>query len=197
MAGLDKIINQIAEEAEHSANQIIEEAKKEALRIWETEEEQTKKICLAMEEDLNTEIVNYREQVKSSADFQRRTFLLRAKQEIIENIMEKAYRTLENESIDVYFDFIAKLICKYAQGKSGRIYFSQKDLSRMPEGFEEKIEQAAAVNDGTLTLMKETRDIQNGFILVYGGIEENCTLQAVFNARKEEIQDKVYGMLFS
>ena len=34
-------------------------------------------------------------------------------------------------------------------------------------------------------------------ILLYGGIEENCTIKAVFDAKREELADVVKRQLFS
>ena len=49
----------------------------------------------------------------------------------------------------------------------------------------------------TAEVSKEGKNIENGFVLVYGGIEENCTLRAMFDAKRDELSDKVHRMLFS
>lgn len=67
----------------------------------------------------------------------------------------------------------------------------------MPKGFEQEIQKAAAEKGGVLELSREARDIDGGFILVYGGIEENCTIKALFDAQRDELSDKVHGLLFS
>ena len=64
-------------------------------------------------------------------------------------------------------------------------------------GFEVEILCIAKVMGGALVLSEETRDINGGFILIYGGIEENCSFQAMFNSRKDELSDKVHEVLFS
>ena len=46
-------------------------------------------------------------------------------------------------------------------------------------------------------MSRETRDIPNGFVLVYGGVEENCTLKAMFEAKRDELADKVNHLIFS
>ena len=38
-----------------------------------------------------------------------------------------------------------------------------------------------------LRFPQKNRKIENGFVLAYGGIEENCTLQAMFDAEKRRI----------
>lgn len=39
-------------------------------------------------------------------------------------------------------------------------------------------------------------NIDNGFILAYGGIEENCTIRAMFDAKRDELSDIVHRLLF-
>ena len=66
----------------------------------------------------------------------------------------------------------------------------------MPEGFSGRIRTIAAAKGGSLTLSDEPLEADGGFLLVYGGIEENCTLKAVFSAKREELSDQVNRMLF-
>ena len=62
----------------------------------------------------------------------------------------------------------------------------------MPEGFRAEIARMAAENKGgSLTVSGETRRMEGGFVLVYGGVEENCSFRALFDSRKDELQDKV------
>ena len=39
--------------------------------------------------------------------------------------------------------------------------------------------------------------MDGGFVLLYGGIEENCTVRALFDARREALQDQVHALLFA
>lgn len=196
MTGLEKITSQIQEEAKASAAQKIQAAQKEADAILA----EAKEVCEAMEADGAEKKAalkaNYEGRVKSSAEQQRRTALLRAKQEIIAEVIEAAYTTLKEEDAEGYFLTMEKILKTYALAESGEIYFSAADLARMPFDFEKKIEAAAKEKGGSLVLKKEPKAIADGFVLVYGGIEENCTLKALFDARRDELQDKVNAILF-
>ena len=55
---------------------------------------------------------------------------------------------------------------------------------------------AAEAKGGKLVLKKEPKAIPDGFVLVYGGVEENCTLKALFDVKKDQLQDKVNEILF-
>ena len=139
---------------------------------------------------------NYESRAKSSAEQQRRTALLRAKQEIIADVIEEAYVTLKKKDAKGYFLTMEKILKTYALAEDGEIYFSKEDLARMPAGFEKKIEAAAKEKGGSLVLKKEPKAIADGFVLVYGGIEENCTLRALFDAKRDQLQDQVNAILF-
>ena len=50
---------------------------------------------------------------------------------------------------------------------------------------------------GALEFSGEVRNIDGGFILVYGGIEENCSIDAVFAEKRDELLDQVRKILFA
>ena len=197
MTGLEKITDQIQEEAKASVARRLEAAQKEADAVIA----EAKEVCAAMETETAEKIaamkVNYEGRIKSSAEQQRRTALLRAKQEIIAEVIEEARLTLKKKDAQSYFLTLEKILKTYALAENGEIYFSAEDLARMPADFEKKIKTAAKEKGGSLVLKKEPKAIADGFVLVYGGVEENCTLKALFDAKKDELQDKVNAILFS
>ena len=170
---------------EKMKSQILEEAKAEMLKSVESISQKSK-----------IDVANYQDRVKSSLDLQKRNKILQAKQDLIHEILDKAYEKLEHMETGEYFEIILKLVEKYALAQDGMICFGKADLERMPEGFREKVKQAAAAKGGALSLSEEGRNIKNGFVLVYGGIEENCTLRAIFDAKKDEMADQIHRLLF-
>ena len=196
MTGLEKITNQIQEEAKASAERKINAAQTEADEILA----EAKAVCESMEREAAEKIAfakaTHEGRVKSSAEQQRRTALLAAKQEIIADVIGQAYVTLRDKDVQGYFLTMEKLLKTYTLADAGEIYFSAADLARMPADFEKKIEAAAKAKGGSLVLKKEPKAIADGFVLVYGGVEENCTLKAIFDAKKDQLQDKVNEILF-
>ena len=119
------------------------------------------------------------------------------KQEIIAGLIEQAYEALLAKPDEEYFAFLKKVLSGYAQPQAGEICFSKKDLDRMPAGYLDELKEIAAQAGGSLTLSPEERDLDGGFVLSYGGIEENCTIRALFDARRETLQDQIHGLLFA
>lgn len=129
-------------------------------------------------------------------DMQRRQALLGAKQAVIGEVLDEAYRAVMDLDDGSYFKLLEKLLEKHVLPGDGEICFSAEDLRRMPEGFEEKISRIAAAKGGSLKVSDRPAQMDGGFLLVYGGIEENCTIRAVFDAGREEMSDRVNRMLF-
>ena len=77
-----------------------------------------------------------------------------------------------------------------------RFVFSKKDLDRIPNGFEDRVKEIVAENQGELVIDKEPANIKDGFVLVYGEIEENCTLKALFDSNIDRIKDIANKQLF-
>ncbi|MDO4261148.1 MAG: V-type ATP synthase subunit E [Eubacteriales bacterium] len=196
MTGLEKITSQIQEEAEASARERSEAARQEAERILA----EAKAACDSMEREAAGRdaafLENQQGRAASSAEQQRKLVLLETRQEIIADVIADAYRTLKEEDTASYFLTMEKLLKTYVLAEDGEICFSAADLDRMPADFEKKIKEAAKEKGGSLTLRREPADIESGFVLIYGGIEENCTLKALFDAKRDQMQDRVNEILF-
>ena len=58
------------------------------------------------------------------------------------------------------------------------------------------INQAVKEKKASLKISREAREIEGGFVLSYGGIEENCSFDALFASAGEQLQDVVQKILF-
>ena len=65
------------------------------------------------------------------------------------------------------------------------------------DGFEKDVKTAAKQAGGKLSISTESRKIGPGFILSYGGIEENCTIDALLEEKKDDLTDTVREILFA
>ena len=197
MSGLEKMRRQILEEADHSAEAEIEKAKAKAEELLEAAKAEADAAAEKILEQSEADVEILMERSASSCYMYRKKAMLKAKQEVIREVLEKAYEKIQELDAQEYFEMAEKLLAKYVLAQEGEVYFSKRDLERMPEGFEQKISQIAAQKGGALTVSQETRQIDGGFILVYGGIEENCTIKALFDAKRDELSDKVHSLLFA
>lgn len=197
MTGLDKMINQILDEANSSANDTLEKARHTSQEIMDTAKAEADKLEKEISAKSQADIANFKDRMVSSNDLKRRTAILTAKQEVIADVLAKAYESIMSKGDAEYFDIIRKMLGEFTHAEAGVVYFSARDAERLPSGFEKEAEEIAAKKGGSLAVSKETRNIDGGFVLAYGGIEENCSIKALFDSKKDELQDKVQRLLFS
>lgn len=196
MAGVDNIINDILQEADDKALDILAEAKKKAFAIEETAKRESEEAAGKAAERTELDAKEYVRRSDSASQMLKKKAVLSAKQEIITEVIEKAYQKLDHQPDDAYFEMIRTLLKKASHEGDGEICFSARDLKRLPKNFEKEADEIASGNGGSLTLSKEPADIENGFILRYGGIEENCTLTALFEEKSEQLRDRVHQVLW-
>lgn len=197
MSGLDQMMQRIEAKAREQAAEITAQANAEAAQILAQAKAEREAKSAGIAERSVRETASYRERVAASLEQQRRTALLGAKQAVIASMLEKSYDTLLAMPAEKYFSFLKQVLAHYALPQAGEICFSKRDLDRMPAGYVEELQAIAAEKGGSLTLSREERALDGGFILIYGGIEENCTIRALFDARRETLQDQVHGLLFA
>lgn len=197
MTGLDKIVQDIKKDSDTHISSILEETHKEETGIKEQSENEAAEKCAEIDRRAEEHAQAAKERALSSAALQKRREVLSAKQKIILEIIEKAKDSIHKMPDDEYFNIILKMVKKYAPKADGEIIFSETDKKRLPKKFEKAVDTAAKETGAKLTISKETRGIDGGFILSYGGIEVNCSFEALFDAKHDEMQDKVNEILFS
>lgn len=196
MSGLDKMKSQILEDANAQAEERIAQANAQAEEIQARVKAEVEEAQQRMDQKTKTAVKNYHERIASSCDMKRKTAVLKAKQEMISEVLQKAYEKVMNLSDEEYFELLTNLLKTYVQSGDGEIYFSEKDKQRIPASFVEETEKIVASKGGKLTFASETKQIDGGFILVYGGIEENCTIRAIFESKRDEWSDLVQKIMF-
>ena len=100
MAGLEKIKSQILDEAKVTADAKIEDAKAQAEQMKLKAQEEGARQADTILKKSEADTASQKERVKSAIDLQRRTRLLEAKQEMIAEIIEKAYEKVINLAPD-------------------------------------------------------------------------------------------------
>lgn len=190
MTGLEKIIEHIRQDSVEESDRIIAEAQAEVDRIMAASRDECTRLAQSLDEKGNAEINLANHRSESAAALTRRKLLLQAKQQMINDVLDNAKSYLLGLPDSEYFDIVLKMIKKYSLGTNGEVIFSASDLKRLPAGFSDSLKGTS------LTLSKETRNIEGGFVLLYGDIEENCSFDAIISAEKELLQDRIGSLLF-
>lgn len=196
MRGIEKIAAQIIGEAEEKKAAIYEKIQHKIDELNAKTDEEIKAELERINEDTLREEGTLEELAGLAAQQKRRQAALSAKQEVIGEIINEAYERLLNLEDEKYFAVIKKMLEDNVLSEKGEIIFSARDRQRMPKDFEDVIKNVAFEKGGELVMSDEIRSIDGGFVLVYGGIEENCTFKAMLEASREELHDMVNGKLF-
>lgn len=198
MTGLEKILKAIEDEAQAKADEIINEAKKKADDILACARQEGEQQAALITQRLSNEVNSIINRAESTANLLEKKTILEAKQQIISETISNARASLSELSDDEYTEIILKLIKRYAHNARGEIIFSAADKKRLPADFADRIKAVLTDKEGgEIILSDKNADINGGFLLVYGDIEENCSFDALFEAAKDDLQDKVNSFLFN
>jgi len=196
MTGLDKIIQTILNEADSVANSSLADAKRQAREIEDEAKKQGEILSKSILQQSALDMAELLKRAKSSAALEKKKKLLLTKQQMIEDVIDGSRKSLYSLPTEEYFGLVITVAAKYAQPQEGLIAFSTEDLKRLPTEFETSLNESIKKKGAILHISEETREIDGGFILIYGDIEQNCSFQALFEANHEKLVDKVHELLF-
>ena len=197
MAGLDKIIGEIHAESDGLIREVLDRAQKEAAQIRSEAEKKAGDSVERIRRESDARLADSKSRAQSAAALTKRQLLLQEKQNLIGEVLEKAKETFLALPEAEYFDTLLALLKKNALSEQGEILLTERDRKRLPADFEKKAEEAAKAKGGSLRISEKTREIDGGLILVYEGIEQNCSVDALFETNIEMLQDKIQNILFA
>lgn len=194
MNGIDKITQRINAEAQAEMDQILSEARAQAEEITARYQAQANAERAALEEKNQKASVEREERLVSMAQMEARKATLATKQEMVEKVYQKALEKLCSMPQDLYTDVLAALLIKAAPNGKGEVIFSPTDQGKVGKAAVAKANEL--LKKGALTLSKESRDIQGGFILRNKNVEVNCTFDTLVRLQKAETAGTVVKKLF-
>ena len=197
MAGLDNIIGEIHAESDGLIREVLDRAQKEAAQIRSEAEKKAGDSVERIRRESDARLADSKSRAQSAAALTKRQLLLQEKQNLIGEVLEKAKETFLALPEAEYFDTLLALLKKNALSEQGEILLNERDRKRLPADFEKKAEEAAKAKGGSLRVSEKTREIDGGLILVYEGIEQNCSVDALFETNIEMLQDKIQNILFA
>lgn len=190
MTGLEKILNLINLDSDQRSAEIIAEAQKQADEILLKAKQDAEKSVEVIKEKASDDSSLILSRSETACALECRKKLLNKKLEIINNCIDDAYQSLISLSDDEYSKLIADMIARFALKQSGEIILCPRDKKRISDMV------TNAISDANLTISDKTIDADGGFVLVYGGIEVNCTFSALLENNREKLLDKAHELLF-
>lgn len=196
MTGLEKILERIQAGAELQAEEILAAARQEAAEIMAEGDSVTERESSELVEKTREEAALIGRIADSGSELEGRKLLLSIRQELISGVIDEALKRLRTLPDDKYFAVCERLACRFAEAGDGEIVFSAADRKRLPEGFVESLNGKLADKGARLSLAADTADISGGFVLRYGGIEENCSFAAIVEQHRDSLSDRLGHILF-
>ncbi len=199
MSGLEKLKARILDEAGQQAQKILDDAALKAEELIKNSVSDAEKEAKELQDKAEQDSLSYKKRSESSAKMQKKQALLKARQEIIDDILDAAYKKIITSDDEEYLEILERLLEKHLLPRKGSICFSAASLKRMTDDFKNTIFDITEKRGASLTIVESDADelCDGGFILLYGGIEENCTIRAIFSSKRDELADIANRMLFT
>lgn len=185
MNGLDSITDAIINEARQQASENIRAAQEEKAVLISRAEEKLSSVKAEHDRAVRQKSDMIIERAKANALQYQKQQLMKTKIGFIEDVINSAKEKIKAMPPKEYFAAMERLIIANAHKADGVISFGARDIANMPDGFIDAIR----INGGTLTLDTQPADIDGGFIIRYGDIEENCSLESIFRFEYDRLCD--------
>lgn len=191
MAGIENILDIISSQQKQTENNIISVAEKKANAIIADGNEKAEKEYTEYKKKSEKQLALDYDNAVSSVDAEMRRNILACKIHCIDAIIEKTLERLDIMPADEYFEILEKLLVQKAdKSEEGMLCLNQRDLSRITANFEKTVESF------NIKISEKPAEIENGFILTYGLISENCSFRAIIEAERDSLRDMAAAELF-
>jgi len=196
--GAEKIIARILEDARLKASNNIKEAEKQASDIINAAKEEAEKKRTVIIENALKNADEMKKRAISVAELEARKIKLKAKQEIITSVFEKAITALNSLPAETYAKILCNMIISSVAKGNEEVVLSIRDKERLGKEFIDDINRKLAEKGlkGDLRLSEQTANINGGFILKSGDIEMNNSFDALIKMKRNELEPEIIKILF-
>lgn len=198
MKGTEKIIAHIRADGDAEAKKIIDAASKQA----EEKRAESFKAALSEYEKLMQAGTAECEDILSGsrriAEMEAKKSVLSVKQEMISAAFDAAREEIVNMPRDKYTQFLARMAAEAAVSGMEEIVLNARDKAEVGKAVCKAANEllSAKGTPGKLTVSEETADISGGVIVRFGGIETNCSIDALIRQRRSGLSTEVAAALF-
>ena len=198
MKGTEKIIAHIRADGDAEAKKIIDAASKQA----EEKRAESFKAALSEYEKLmqagNAECEDILSGSRRIAEMEAKKSVLAVKQEMISAAFDAAREEIVNMPRDKYTQFLARMAAEAAASGMEEIVLNARDKAEVGKSVCKAANEllSAKGTPGKLTVSEDTADISGGVIVRFGGIETNCSIDALIRQRRSGLSTEVAAAMF-
>lgn len=191
MANDNKLLSFIIEDGKAQAEKILADAEIKRDEILENASLQAESNAKEIELAASKKAQGLKNIASSNASLVSRNTVLKAKREEIDKTIDGMREYILSLEDGKYFDLLYRM-ARSVSVDGGEILLNKRDLNRLPSDFEKRMEESGV----KATVSKNPVDIAGGFILKNGPIEINCSVDAVIEDRRNDIEDFINESIF-
>lgn len=191
MSSGDKILNRISLDCDERISQIGAETDEKCAQIMAQAKLDADKISAEIADRAQSKVKQMQAASKSRCDLETRNAFLKRRREEIDKTYSEILNKMKNLPDEDYFELIYTF-AKKLNGMSGVVLLNKKDMNRLPKDFLARLEKCGVKAE----LLKTPCDIESGFILKCGDIEENMDFSAILSEKRDAIEDFINQELF-
>ena len=198
MKGTEKIIAHIRADGDAEAKKILDAAAKQAEEIRAASFKEALSEYERLMEAGNAECEDILSGSRRIAEMEAKKSVLSVKQEMISAAFDAAREEIVNMPRDKYTQFLARMAAEAAAGGMEEIVLNARDKAEVGKAVCKAANEllSAKGTPGKLTVSEHTADISGGVIVRFGGIETNCSIDALIRQRRSGLSTEVAAAMF-
>ena len=182
MSNLDNLIAEILQQAQKEANRMLTKAKTENSEFSEKENKKVQKEVEAINDKAEEEAQALKERVISNANLKSRDMILQAKEELVDDILERVLERLKNIDTKKYLKFVENILKNLNLSKNAEVIVS-KDMR-------------LALGDKILDYKISDQTVESGCSIKDGNLIYNNEFSNLIEFNREELEREILNKIF-
>jgi len=182
MSNLDKLVAEILQQAQKEANRMLTKAKTENSEFSEKENKKVQKEVDAINDKAAEEAQALKERVISNANLKSRDMILQAKEELVEDVLERVLERLKNIDTKKYLKFVENILKNLNLSKNAELIVT-KDMR-------------LALGDKILDYKISDQTVESGCSIKDGNLIYNNEFSNLIEFNREELEREILNKIF-
>ena len=182
MSNLDKLVAEILQQAQKEANRMLTKAKTENSEFSEKENKKVQKEVEAINDKAAEEAQALKERVISNANLKSRDMILQAKEELVEDVLERVLERLKNIDTKKYLKFVENILKNLNLSKNAELIVT-KDMR-------------LALGDKILDYKISDQTVESGCSIKDGNLIYNNEFSNLIEFNREELEREILNKIF-
>ena len=182
MSNLDNLVAEILQQAQKEANRMLTKAKTENSEFSEKENKKVQKEVEAIKDKATEEAQALKERVISNANLKSRDMILQAKEELVDDILERVLERLKNIDTKKYLKFVENILKNLNLSKNAEVIVS-KDMR-------------LALGDKILDYRISDQTVESGCSIKDWNLIYNNEFSNLIEFNREELEREILNKIF-